>query len=117
MEKFTNIFKSLDRSWLIRHYLFSFAFFALLVYLTVSNPRPSYPALFLFLLFSLFYPFAMFVYESIVKLVMGDSIFLIPILVILIWKIVRFFMIWLFSLPIGIIGLIYLYFAVNRKTD
>lgn len=79
-----------------------------------STPLPVW---LLYLSFTLFYPFAMFVYESIVDLIIGDNIFLIPVLIMIIWKIIRFFIIWLFSIPIGLIGLIYLYFSVNRKTD
>ena len=116
MEKFLNIFKSLDRSWLIRHYIFSFAFFGLLFVMLKGFSTPL-PVWLLYLSFTLFYPFAMFVYESIVDLIIGDNIFLIPVLIMIIWKIIRFFIIWLFPIPIGLIGLIYLYFSVNRKTD
>ena len=116
MEKFLNIFRSLDRSWLIRHYFFSFAFFGLLFVMLKGFSTPL-PVWLLYLSFTLFYPFAMFVYESIVDLIIGDNIFLIPVLIMIIWKIIRFFIIWLFSIPIGLIGLIYLYFSVNRKTD
>ena len=74
MEKFLNIFRSLDRSWLIRHYIFSFAFFGLLFVMLKGFSTPL-PVWLLYLSFTLFYPFAMFVYESIVDLIIGDNIF------------------------------------------
>ena len=117
MEKFKNIFRSLDRSWLIRHYIFGFVWFAVLFYLSF-NIRGFFPFAFSFFLLNfLLYPFAMFVYESLVDLIMGDNIFLIPILLMLIWKIVRFFFVWFLAIPIGVIGLAYLFFTVNRKSE
>ncbi|UNV68170.1 hypothetical protein MP387_03555 [Streptococcus oralis] len=114
MDKFKNIFVALNKGWLIRHYLFSLGALAIFAFALKNDPS-FYPTGFIFFLVSsFFYPFAMFVYESIVELIMGDNILFLPALVLVIWKIVRFFVIWTFSIPIGIIGLIYLYFKVNR---
>ncbi|SDJ83634.1 hypothetical protein [Streptococcus gallolyticus] len=114
MEKVRNVFRALDRSWLIRHYLFSFVFLAIFSYSSRYDDSYFSSGFILFLLSSIFYPFAMFVYESIVKLIMGDNVFILPAIPLLIWKLVRFIIIWAFSIPIGIIGFGYLYFRINK---
>ena len=115
MEKVRNVFRALDRSWLIRHYLFSFVFLAIIAYGN-GDDDSFLPVFILSLLSSIFYPFAMFVYESIVKLIMGDNVFILPAIPLLIWKLVRFIIIWAFSIPIGIIGFGYLYFRINKRS-
>lgn len=114
MDKVKNIFKSMDNSWLIRHYLFSFAF---LIVLTINgkDSQSFFPIGFLFfLLSSLLYPFAMFVYESLINLIVGDNLFILPLIPMLIWKFVRFVFIFILAIPIGVIGFIYLYLKLNK---
>ena len=37
MDRLKNMFQSLNRDWLIRHYLFGFAFYAFFVFTSVSQ--------------------------------------------------------------------------------
>ena len=112
MEKFKNIFRALNTSWLLRHYAYVIMPF-IAFYLFDINSFSGGQLVFLTIC-SAFYPFAMYVYESIVNFFVGENLFILPLKFVIIWKVVRFVIIWLFSIPIGLIGLIYLYYKVNK---
>ena len=116
MDRLKNMFQSLNRDWLIRHYLFGFAFYVFFVFTSVSQVGRFDAKLLIFLPCALLYPFAMFVYESLVDFIVGDNVFFISGLLMLAWKVVRFFIIWLLAVPIGLIGFIYLYFVYGRQS-
>lgn len=115
MEKVKNIFRALDTGWLIRHYIFAIAFITYFLYSNGQNGDNSAFLTIFMIISALLYPFAMFIYESIVDLILGDNVWILPGLLLLVWKIVRFLFILFLSLPIGIIGFIVLYFKVNRE--
>lgn len=110
IEKFKNIFRSLDRSWLLRHYVYVIAFLIVL-YMTKYYD----PGMFAFFVVSgIFYPFAMFIYESIFNFLIGENAFMLPLQFTLILKFLRFWLVLGFAIPIGTIGLAYLYYRVNK---
>lgn len=115
MNRLKQMFRSLDRDWLVRHYLFAFAFYAFFVFTSISQTGKFETKLLFFLLCALLYPFAMFVYESLVDFIVGDNVFFISGLLMLAWKIFRFIIIWFLAVPIGLIGFIYLYFVCGRQ--
>ena len=73
MDRLKNMFQSLNRDWLIRHYLFGFAFYAFFVFTSVSQVGRFDAKLLILLPCALLYPFAMFVYESLVDFIVGDN--------------------------------------------
>ena len=69
--KFKNIFRALDSKWLLRHYLFVRLAFIFTIYVGSSSTGGT-----IFLLISaIFYPFAMFIYESICNFLIGNNVF------------------------------------------
>ena len=116
MDRLKNMFQSLNRDWLIRHYLFGFAFYAFFVFTSVSQVGRFDAKLLILLPCALLYPFAMFVYESLVNFIVGDNVFFISGLLMLAWKVFRFVIIWVLAVPIGLIGFIYLYFVYGRQS-
>lgn len=121
MDKFKKIFSSIDKNWLIKQYLFSFAVWIFMVYSTYDpNTDITGHIVISALMFivAIFYPFAMYVYTSIVNFIIGDkAAILIPLYIYIPWKIIRFAFIWIFSVPIGILGLIYLFIKTNLKKN
>lgn len=103
---------SLHPTYLIRQYIFSgvvTAFF----YFSNSGTSPTSFYVFLGLNF-LLYPFAMFVYDSSVSLLMGNNVWITSIVVTFIWGFIKILLIYFFSVLIAPIGIFILYFT-NRK--
>ena len=65
---------------------------------------------------SLLYPYSRFVYESIVGFIMGNNVFFVNALSMLISKAVTMLMCWLFAALIAPFGLIYLYIHHSKAT-
>ena len=102
----------LHPSYLIRQYVFSgiiTAFF----YFSSSSTAPTSFYVFLGLNFIL-YPFAMFVYDSAVSLLMGDNVWITSGLFTLIWGVFKILLTYFFSVLIAPIGILLLY-VTNRS--
>ena len=66
---------------------------------------------------ALLYPYARFVYESIVNFIMGDNVFFINAFVLLAWKFMVMMMLFLFAIFIAPIGLLYLWYYHNKNKN
>ncbi|HAP4240838.1 TPA: hypothetical protein IUV43_000762 [Enterococcus faecalis] len=112
MSHFTRtVFTSLHPAYLIRQYIFSgivTAFF----YFSSPDTAPTSFYVFLGLSF-LLYPFAMFVYDSIVSLLMGNNVWITSGILAFIWGFIKILLIYFFSVLIAPIGILILYFT-NR---
>ena len=64
---------------------------------------------------ALLYPYARFVYESIVNFIMGDNVFFINAFVLLAWKFMIMMMLLLFAIFIAPVGLLYLWYYHNKN--
>lgn len=108
-------FGGLNKNYLIRQYLFGLIIliFSIVTYPVSSKNYSFY--LFFFIAWAL-YPYARFVYESIVNYILGDNIIFSNIILFLFVKIITMFLCFAFSIFIAPIGLIYLYF-VNSKAE
>ncbi|MGX7198140.1 hypothetical protein [Enterococcus olivae] len=103
---------SLHPTYLIRQYIFS-AVVTAFFYFSNSGTSPTSFYVFLGLNF-LLYPFAMFVYDSSVSLLMGNNVWITSIVVTFIWGFIKILLIYFFSVLIAPIGIFILYFT-NRK--
>lgn len=103
---------SLPPFYLIRQYIFSGVVTALF-YFTSPNTAPTSFYVFLGVNF-LLYPFAMFMYDSAVSLLMGDNVWITSGLFALIWGLIKILLIYFFSVLIAPIGILLLFF-INRK--
>lgn len=109
------VFTSLHPSYLIRQYVFSgiiTAFF----YFSSSGTAPTSFYVFLGLNFIL-YPFAMFVYDSAVSLLMGDNVWITSGVFALIWGIFKILLIYFFSVLIAPIGILLLYVTNHSRSQ
>ncbi|MBO7369499.1 MAG: hypothetical protein J6U11_00420 [Campylobacter sp.] len=64
---------------------------------------------------ALLYPYARFVYESIVNFIMDDNVFFINAFILLAWKFMVMMMLFLFAIFIAPIGLLYLWYYHNKN--
>lgn len=102
---------SLHPAYLIRQYIFSTVVTAFF-YFSSLGAAPTSFYVFLGVNF-LLYPFAMFVYDSAVSLLMGDSVWITSVVVAFIWAFIKILLIYFFSVLIAPIGILILYFT-NR---
>ena len=112
MSHFTRtVFTSLHPAYLIRQYIFSgivTAFF----YFSSPDTAPTSFYVFLGLNF-LLYPFAMFVYDSIVSLLMGNNVWITSGIFAFIWDFCIILLVYFFRVGLALIGILLLY-ATNR---
>ncbi|MDR0781872.1 MAG: hypothetical protein LBF16_14495 [Pseudomonadales bacterium] len=99
----------LSLQYYLRQFMFGLVMAALLYFLTTQGGRP-FELWFFTLTSTLLYPYSRFVYESIVGFVMGENVFFVNALLMLITKIFTMFLCWGFAWFIAPIGLVYLYY-------
>ena len=75
----------------------------------------NYSAIGMFALNTFLYPYSRFVYESIVGYVMGQNVFFVNALMMLIVKFIIMTICWSFALLIAPLGLLYLYIHHSRQ--
>lgn len=113
MKQFVHaVFTSLQLSYFIRQYVFSGMIVAL-VYFGI-NRTPSFDLL--LILNFLLYPFAMFAYDSLIHLLLGNTVWIVSGLWSLIYSILKIGLIFFFSTLIAPISILLLYF-MNRKRE
>lgn len=105
------VFTSLHPAYLIRQYIFSGIVTAFFYF---SSPGTAPTSFYVFLGVNfLLYPFSMFVYDSVVSLLMGDNVWITSGIFVFIWGFIKILLIYFFSLLIAPIGILILYFT-NR---
>lgn len=68
-----------------------------------------------YVLLTLLYPYSRFVYESIVRFILGDNIFFMNTVFMLILRFLTMTLCWTFSIVIAPIGLAYLYYHHSKS--
>ncbi|WP_107310708.1 hypothetical protein [Burkholderia metallica] len=115
----TRSFGGLTRAYYIRHFLFSLIFPALFVFAS-SFGKSTMPGGLVALVSSfmavscLLYPYARFVYESVVNYIVGRNMFFVNALLMLFVKFMTMLLCWYLAIFIAPLGLAYLYFR-NRS--
>lgn len=101
----------LSAAYYLRHFVFGAVISGLYFYLISQAPTEINTGFAIFLLINmLLYPYSRFVYEQIVGFIMGDNVFFINAVVMLVAKFITMVLCWGFSIFIAPIGLAYLYF-------
>lgn len=101
----------LSAAYYFRHFVFGAVISGLYFYLARQAPTGIATGLIVFLLINmLLYPYARFVYEQVIGFIMGDNVFFINAVVMLVAKFITMVLCWGFSIFIAPIGLAYLYF-------
>ncbi len=118
MNFLSKTFGKLNRAFYIREFLFGLIFYIPLLYICyimyTENEKASFFQIFLIVLFytllQFLYPYSRYVYHSIADYIIGNDVYMVNIILLLI---IRFFFMvicWSFGFIIAPIGLIYLYF-------
>ncbi|QXI31194.1 hypothetical protein [Pseudomonas vanderleydeniana] len=112
-------FGGLTRQYYIRQFLFSLLFLAIVIWGVTNSKTGLTLNSSLFILFSIvscfLYPYARFVYESVVGYVMGNNVFFVNAIFMMVVKIFTMYLCWAFSIFIAPVGLLYLYFHHSRN--
>lgn len=110
-------FGGLSLSYYIRQFLFALLITAFLVF-TLKHPETGEWKLEMipFILICQFlYPYARFVYESIIGYILGDNVFFVNAILMLVTKLIMMFACYMFAIFIAPLGLLYLYFHHSKQ--
>ncbi len=111
-------FGGLSPQYYLRQFFFGLLMCGFVVFVSSheGNSPLRLPMIAMLVVNTLLYPYARFVYESIVGFIMGDNLFLVNAVLMMFVKIMTMAMCWSFALFIAPIGLIYLYFHHSRAS-
>lgn len=105
----------LKASYYIRHFIFGVLISAFFIYISMQNPSGMKVVnVIFFIINALLYPYARFVYEQIISFIMGENVFFINAIVMLMAKVITMCLCWIFSIFIAPVGLIYLYYYHSK---
>ena len=115
-------FGGLSAEYYFRHLFFAFflcAPLAIFLLLAKHNANSTIPIeiSILSLVNTFLYPYARYVYEAIYNFILGENIFLLPIIISIPFKLIMMLACWSFSILIAPLGLIYLYFYHSKSSS
>lgn len=116
----TKTFGGLTKQYYVRHFVFGLIFAAFFVFMQVTQPKEFSEAAPLFLIVALntfLYPYARFVYDSIIRFIMGETLLITALLPALFFKIITMALCWGLAIFIAPLGLAYLYFFHSKKSN
>ncbi|KAF0803388.1 hypothetical protein A6D6_03727 [Alcanivorax xiamenensis] len=109
-------FGGLNLQYYFRHFVFALIFPAIYIFMTMETGRPiTLAVVAVCVVNTLLYPYARFVYESVVGFIFGDNVFLVNAFLLLFFKLVTMMFCWFLAIFIAPIGLIYLYIHHSRN--
>lgn len=111
-------FGGLSLNYYLRHFLFGLLIFALFIFAGVKHPKTgewNITLLAILIISQFLYPYARFVYESIIDYILGNNIFFANAILVLIVKLFTMLFCYSFAIFIAPIGLIYLYFYHTKQ--
>lgn len=113
---FAKTFGGLSGPVYLRHFLFGALIAALLITVALSgNHKPNYGFIVFALINTVLYPYARFVYESVVGYIIGNNQFYFNAVAFVIAKYFTIVMCWAFAIFVAPIGLIYLFFRNSKR--
>ena len=109
------IFGSVQPRYLIRAYVLSAAFMALMVWMVLSldSAKPMHDravTLAVFGVGALLFPFSKLVWDEIKRVMMGETVFFMNAVILMFLKVLVNFFLWGFSIFIAPVGILYLWF-------
>lgn len=118
MDFFRKTLGGLKGSYYFRHFVFGTAISFLFIYIARQNPNGvEAGSLIFFIINAILYPYARFVYEQIIGFVLGDNVFYINAIVMLVAKLITMALCWIFSIFIAPLGLAYLYYHHSKAEN
>ena len=111
-------FGGLSRRYYSRQLMFALAMAALFIGMLSQGSGPAIkPEIYvLFFINTLLYPYSRFVYESVVGFIVGNNVFFVNAVSMLIAKFITMVMCWSMAIFIAPLGLAYLYWYHSRQT-
>jgi len=111
-------FGGLSTQYYFRQFFFGALFFALIFFAMSKSPHPIQISLVILLAINtLLYPYSRFVYESVVGFIMGDNVFFVNAIFMIVMKIFTMMLCWSFAIFIAPIGLAYLYYHHSKTAS
>src|SRR5690606_6430994 len=111
-------FGGLSAQYYIRQLFFGSLFAALIVYVVINGGKPiQFSMIALLAINTLLYPYSRFVYESVVGFIMGNNVFFVNAILMIIVKIFTMLLCWSFAIFIAPIGLAYLYYHHSKTAS
>ncbi|GAC1035917.1 hypothetical protein thsps117_06740 [Pseudomonas sp. No.117] len=111
-------FGGLSRSYYLRQLMFAFVMAAIFIWMLSHGNGPAIkPEIYaLFVINTLLYPYSRFVYESVVGFIVGNNVFFVNAIAMLIAKFMTMVMCWSMAIFIAPLGLAYLYWYHSKQT-
>lgn len=111
-------FGGLSLTYYFRHFIFGLIFPALFLFMQSQTTQPTSIGMMVFMAIStLLYPYSRFVYERIIDFIMGQNVFFINTIVMLIAKLITMLLCWVCAVFIAPAGLVYLYFYHSKQQN
>lgn len=108
-------FGGLTKAYYFRQLFFALIFVALFIFMFQQSPSGVPISVYIFLIVSsLLYPYSRFVYESVVGFVVGDNVFFVNVIFMLVVKYFTMALCFVLALFIAPIGLAYLYYHHSK---
>lgn len=111
MDKAMNIFRrmlsGMDRQYLVKTYFFSIVL-TFLFFMSIDSNTSAFMYIYI-VVCGLLFPFATVVWDDFISTIMGTHIFILPLLIMLMWKLFKLLMLFIFTPLIAPIGFIYIY--------
>ncbi|EBV3242502.1 hypothetical protein DOH76_23740 [Salmonella enterica subsp. enterica serovar Oranienburg] len=105
----------LKGAYYFRHFVFGAIISFIFIYISRQNPNGlEYGSIIFFIINALLYPYARFVYEQLTGFIMGENVFFVNAIVMLMAKIITMCVCWIFSIFIAPLGLAYLYYHHSK---
>lgn len=111
-------FGGLSLNYYVRQFLFALLISVFIGFISLKHPRTGELNIhfLVFILINQFlYPYARFVYESIIDYILGNNVFFVNAILSLIVKLFTMLLCYCFAIFIAPIGLIYLYFYHSKR--
>ncbi len=108
-------FGGLSAPYYFRQFVFGLIFPAFMYFMMSRTPHPvPIAAMLMLTVNTLLYPYARFVYESIVGFILGQNVFFVNAILMLVVKFITMALCWGFAIFIAPLGLVYLYIHHTR---
>jgi len=107
-------FGGLSSEYYFRHFIFGLVITALFTAVMIKGGNVRYLLVLTMIVNTLLYPYARFVYESIVSFIMGNNVLFVNAVILFFWKIMTVMFCWWLAIFIAPIGLGYIYFRQQK---
>jgi hypothetical protein len=98
-----------------RHFFFGAIISMLFIHISLQNPAGlNAGGIIFFIINAILYPYARFVYEQIVSFFVGNNVFFLNAIVMLVTKFITMVLCWIFAIFIAPFGLAYIYYHHSK---